>query len=48
VSQIFGRRAGAPEAVEAILGGRQPADMQMGYLIKGFPLDWEGRRFHVD
>ena len=32
----------APEIVEAILDGRQPAEMQLDDLLKGFPLEWEG------
>ena len=31
----------APEIVEAILDGRQPAEMQLDDLLKGFPLEWE-------
>ena len=34
----------APEIVEAILDGRQPAAMQLEYLLEGFPLEWEGQR----
>jgi hypothetical protein len=29
----------APEIVEAILDGRQPAEMQLDDLLAGFPLD---------
>ena len=32
----------APEIVEAILDGRQPAELQLDDLLKGFPVDWEG------
>ena len=31
----------APEIVEAILDGRQPAEMQLDDLLEGFPLQWE-------
>jgi hypothetical protein len=31
----------APEIVEVILDGRQPAALQLDDLLKGFPLDWE-------
>ena len=34
----------APEIVEAILDGRQPADMQLDDLLDGFPLKWQGQR----
>lgn len=34
----------APEIVEAILDGRQPATMQLDDLLAGFPLAWEGQR----
>ena len=34
----------APQIVEAILDGRQPADMGLDDLLEGFPLDWEGQR----
>jgi hypothetical protein len=32
----------APEIVEAILEGRQPAGLQLDNLLKGFPLVWKG------
>ena len=31
----------APEIVEAILDGRQPAELQLDDLLEGFPLEWE-------
>ena len=34
----------APEIVEAILDGRQPAELQLDDLLKGFPKDWEEQR----
>ena len=34
----------APEIVEAILDGRQPAELQLDDLLEGFPLEWEGQR----
>ena len=34
----------APDIVEAILDGRQPAEMQLDDLLDGFPLEWEGQR----
>ena len=34
----------APEIVEAIVDGGQPAELQLDDLLEGFPLDWEGQR----
>jgi len=34
----------APDIVEAILDGRQPAGMQLDDLLKGFPLEWQEQR----
>ena len=34
----------APEIVEAILDGRQPAELQLDDLLEGFRLEWEGQR----
>jgi hypothetical protein len=34
----------APDIVEAILSGRQPADMQLATLMKPLPVDWSGQR----
>jgi hypothetical protein len=34
----------APEIVEAILDGRQPAALQLDDLLQGFPLEWEEQR----
>jgi hypothetical protein len=33
----------APEIVEAILDGRQPAEVQLDDLLEGFPLEWAGQ-----
>lgn len=33
----------APDIVEAILDGRQPAEMQLEDLLKGFPVEWAGQ-----
>ena len=36
----------APEIVEAIVDGRQPAELQLDDLLEGFLLEWqEQRRF---
>ena len=34
----------APDIVEAILDGRQPAKLQMDALLKPMPLDWAAQR----
>jgi hypothetical protein len=34
----------APEIVEVILDGRQPAELQLDDLLEGFPLEWEAQR----
>ncbi len=34
----------APEIAEAILDGRQPAELQLDDLLQGVPLHWEGQR----
>ena len=41
VSRILRLTLLAPEIVEAILDGRQPAGLQLDDLLKGFPLEWE-------
>ena len=37
----------APEIVEAILGGRQPARLQRKDLLKRFPVGWWEQRAHM-
>jgi hypothetical protein len=37
----------APDLIEAILDGRQPAGMQPDDLLKGFPLEWAGQKEHL-
>ena len=41
VSRILRQTLFALELVEAILDGRQRADLQLDDLLKGFPLEWE-------
>ena len=41
VSRILRLTLLAPEIVEAILDGRQPAELQLDDLLEGFPLEWE-------
>ena len=44
VSRILRLTLLAPEIVEAILDGRQPAELQLDDLLEGFPLEWEAQR----
>jgi hypothetical protein len=44
VSRVLRMTLLAPEIVEAILDGRQPAGVGLDDLLEGFPLDWEGQR----
>ncbi|HEV7253433.1 MAG TPA: hypothetical protein VGN97_10095 [Mesorhizobium sp.] len=37
----------APDLVEAILDGKQPATMQLQPLMRGFPVEWERQRAGV-
>jgi hypothetical protein len=46
VSRIVRLTLLAPEIVEAILEGRQPAELQLDDLLDGFPLEWERQREH--
>ena len=34
----------APDIVEAVLDGRQPADLALPALLEPFPADWERQR----
>jgi hypothetical protein len=43
VSRILRLTLLAPEIVEAILDGRQPAELQLDDLLTGFPLEWDGQ-----
>jgi hypothetical protein len=43
VSRVLRLTLLAPEIVEAILDGRQPAEMRLEDLLAGFPLEWEGQ-----
>jgi hypothetical protein len=44
VSRVLRLTLLAPEIVEAILDGRQPAEMGLDDLLEGFRLEWEGQR----
>jgi hypothetical protein len=44
VSRVLRLTLLAPEIVEAILDGRQPAELQLDDLLEGLPLEW-GRQF---
>ena len=37
----------APDIVEAILDGRQPADLGLPILLKPFPLEWDRQRVEI-
>ncbi len=37
----------APDIVEAILGGRQPADIMLASLMKSFPIKWSDQRTYM-
>ena len=43
VSRILRLTLLAPEIVEAILDGRQPAELQLDDLLTGFPSGWAGQ-----
>ena len=47
VSRVLRLTLLAPEIVEAILDGRQPAELQLDDLLEGFPLEWEGQRSRI-
>jgi hypothetical protein len=34
----------APDIIEAVLGGRQPADLQLDDLLRKFPVEWLAQR----
>jgi len=44
VSHVLRLTLLAPDLVEAILDGRQPATMQLQPLMRGFPVGWEAQR----
>jgi hypothetical protein len=44
VSRILRLTLLAPDIVEAILDGRQAAELQLDDLLAGFPLNWEAQR----
>ena len=46
VSRVLRLTLLAPEIVEAILDGRQPAELQLDVLLARFPLEWEGQCSH--
>ena len=41
VSRVLRLTLLAPEIVEAILDGRQPAELQLDGLLEKFPLEWD-------
>ena len=44
VSQVLRLTLLAPDMVEAVVDGRQPAKLPLGDLLEGFPLVWEVQR----
>jgi hypothetical protein len=44
ISRVLRLTLLAPNFVEAIVDGRQPAEMQLNDLLAGFPLQWEGQK----
>ncbi len=44
VSRVLRLTLLAPDIVESILDGRQPAELQLDDLLAGFPVEWEGQR----
>ena len=48
ISRILRLTLLAPGIVEAILDGRQPAELQLDDLMEGLPLEWEGQRSALD
>jgi len=43
VSRILRLTLLSPEIVEVILGGRQPAELQLDDLLEGYSAEWEGQ-----
>ena len=43
VSRVLRLPLLAPEIVESILDGRQPAELQLECLLAGFPLEWSAQ-----
>jgi hypothetical protein len=46
VSRVLRLTVLAPEIAEAVLDGRQPADLQLDELLEMFPLVWEAQQTH--
>ena len=44
VSRVLRLTLLVPDLVEAILDGRQPAEMTLAVLMKPFPVDWKAQR----
>lgn len=47
VSRVLRLTLLAPEIVEAVLDGRQPAEMTLAVLMKPFPVAWSDQRNHL-
>jgi len=48
VSRILRLTLLAPDIIEMILDGRQPVDLAMAKLVKGFPVAWEAQRRQLE
>ncbi len=44
VGRIMRRAFLAPDIVEVILDGYQPADLELERLLKGIPIGWDAQR----
>jgi hypothetical protein len=47
ISRVLRLTLLAPEIVEAILDGRQPAELQLDDLLDAFPLGWKSQRWEL-
>jgi hypothetical protein len=44
VSRVLRLTLLAPDIVEAVLDGRQAAELQLDHLLGEYPLEWNGQR----
>ena len=44
VSRILRLTLLAPDIIEVILSGRQPAELQLDHLLRRFPVGWQEQR----
>ncbi len=48
VGKVFRLALLAPDIVDAILDGKQPAHVTLAQLMKPFPVEWEGQKQKFD